>query len=250
MTYTAPERLFHENGGGTLLEAYGLRAGNSPLATFFSTKLPAAPKPGAAPEAGKLSQPVPLGQLALVVAWQGGMRLYCNVAAPREIPGVTFNRCVHVSQFPLVAHEAMDLPRPLLFLGVGPSYPGDLAAARLTIDPDTVEAFGSGGFVLSRASVGAILDASARSGIPVAKLRRAAMTLERAVAGEDSLGSDKSRKAALSLVGLKAQDPDAEARLDDHWRMVDDLPLTSDPAWKVAEHVAGAPGEKESEAAA
>lgn len=188
----------------------------------------------------------------VLCVWEGGLELRSS-AKLEPVPGAVVGKGLAGLSLMRFAKQCLDLPRPLLFIIVGGSYAKALSDARLTIDPQMVECFGSETFVLDARRVAVIVSESVRFKRDVPKLRAMRASLEAGVSScgarsETILGRVKVRhpshegvlKEVVRQVGADPMRrdgavPDATyAAVSDYWHDVALLPPSADPAWDVA----------------
>ena len=236
LSMQTPSQFFAANGGTELLKAYGLPTDGDALATFFSASLPAWLKDGVTPKIG--TRPAPMGGVAILVVSPGRLIVKAHVAPPAgDLPnGVTVERGVSPKLVQKVASEVMDLPRPLLFLTVGPAYADALKVARISFDPKTIDISGKISATLDKDRLQAIRAAMAEFSLDAKALMRLASMFERMLTGHEmSLSAPALLKCMSKVCGVKAGKKGFAAvdlqNIRDGWRKVSALPPIEDPAW-------------------
>ena len=255
-----PYDFFARSGGAALLSANGY-SGEAPLQKLLASSWPTWPKPETAeqatpgaPEKIRTTRPGAAAVHCTILAWEGGLSIY-SPAFLQSVPGVTVERGLSVPKTYELAWNSLPLPRPLLFMTIGPSYQPALKAARLTLDPDLVEGVGQVSFLLDRERVELVTLCAAYMKTTPFKLRALKGSIEHAIALEGR--SPKSTlqgktinhprhplmvKQVRKALGLPAKaNPnafDAEfAQQHEFWENVSRLPMSDDPAWAIAEAI-------------
>lgn len=225
--------FFAQNGGDALLRAYG--KDGSGLAAFLGSTLPSWPKSDGSISKGG-SRPAPMSGLAVVIVTEGRLRIASAVAPPANLPkGVTMERLATDRTMPLMASECIDLPRPLLFLTVGPAYRDAIARAKLSFDPMRIEICGIKTASLDKDRLTAIDEVRDATGLAVkdlygmaSKRELASLQVGRTLTSDDTI--KKINKALKTPKGQRAE----PAQIREFWQTIDRLPPTIDPSWRLA----------------
>jgi len=235
MTST-PDALFLANGGSALLAAHGVD-GEASLKSYFSRRFQVIPKAGEPLRDGATSLPTPMSGFATLLVWQGGMHLFVNTTPGVAVPGVVVERFIGQHDLPAIAARALDLPRPLMLLTVGPSYGPDLGRAVVSIDPDLILISGKVEAVLDRDRIERIRKACSHYGCRPEHLLRLAKQYELSWADErEPLYSPRAVREVARFgkaIGRAFSSEDA-LRL---WANIDQMPAASDLAWQAIPHL-------------
>jgi len=228
-----PQSFFLENGGSDLLKALDLPV-NKGFQALFGTRRPSW-------KSGSTSVPAFASSKATLVVTPGRLSLYSLTTSNEAVPSnVMMSTPLKTKDFDDLVINALDMPRPLLFLTVGSGYISDLRSARLTIDPGVVEVSGDMNFLLDSFRIDRILTIAKEMQTRVKTLRGVARLLDMAQNASDvSLAAIRTREKIQRILGTKEfkklSEEEAEAKLDDFWRRIADLPLPADLAWSAAE---------------
>lgn len=255
-----PSEFFARNGGAALLSANGY-SGDAPLQKLLSSSWSTWPKadtadlpPAGAQEKIKTTRPGAAAVHCTILAWEGGLSIY-SPAFLQAVPGVTVERGLSTARTYELAWNSLNLPRPLLFMTVGPSYQPAIKAARLTLDPNLIEGVGQIGFLLDRERVELVtLCANYMKTTPF-KLRSLKGSVEHAIAFDGRTAKTTSHgktfshprhpllvKQVRKALGLPARaNPNAFdeefAQQREFWENVSRLPMSDDPSWAIAEAI-------------
>lgn len=255
-----PSEFFARNGGAALLSANGY-SGDAPLQKLLATSWPTWPKAESPdqPAAGaveklKTTRPGAAAVHCTILAWEGGLSIY-SPAFLQAVPGVTVERGLSVARTYELAWNSLALPRPLLFLTVGPSYQPAIRSARLTLDPNLIEGAGQISFLLDRERVEVVTLCATYMKTTPFKLRSLKGSIEHAIAFEGRNARSTShgktfnhpRHPLLVKQVRKAQGLPAKANLNafdedfaqqrEFWENVSRLPMSDDPSWGIAEAI-------------
>ena len=248
MTFPTPDQFFIENGGRALLDAHGIQGDT--LKSYFSRRLPTISTPDKPAKPGATSTPMVTACPATLLISKNHLEVYAYTHPGKPVPGVSIERAIPMASLGSLLLRALDMPRPLMVLTVGASYAPSLANAQFSLDPDSVVVSGHTNLVLDRDRVKRIAQGQKRYSVPdkdtkpsasnpaprkpmpVRDFMKLVAVYEKATAESDVI-PESAIVAATRL--LKAADhPTGVEDLRKFWANMDQMPLLSDYAWKVA----------------